>query len=173
MAKITEEQEILLDIVKTWKPSEYPEYRGFRCANCQEYKNEAWYHWLNTDNYHLPVHMCKETCESKLQSQTVHIDKSKQQKVDRDEFGNAYKYSGTAIQRFKEIVASWPEYEDPKLKAFYCDDCDNELGFDLDGLRKGYHVWWKMEDGKTLAELHFHKTCGHKLGIYSKEEKST
>jgi len=40
----SKEHQLLLEIVETWQPSEYPEYRGFRCANCQQYKNQAWYH---------------------------------------------------------------------------------------------------------------------------------
>ena len=167
------EQEILLSIVETWKPSEYPEYRGFRCANCQQYKNEAWYHWVNFGNYRLPIHMCNDTCEKEFNNGTIKIDGSKRQTVDRDNFGNKYLFSQESLKRFKEIVALWPTYEEPKLKVYTCDNCGNDLDIDpIDGQRKGYHVWWKQNDGKTLIELHFHKDCGHKLGIYSKEEKS-
>lgn len=161
-----QEQEVLLQIIQTWRPSEKPEYRGFRCANCQQYKNEAWYHWLNIGNYKLPVHMCNDTCEPKLINGLIQVDASKIQQVDRNNFGNSYLYNPGTITRFAEIVSSWPNYKEPQLKNFSCDECQKDLDIDpLDGQRKGYHTWWKMPDGKTLAELHFHKECGNKLGI--------
>ena len=163
---LEEEQNILLQIVETWRISEKPEYRGFRCANCQQYKNEAWYHWVNTGNFKLPIHMCNDTCEPAFQNNTIQIDESKRQQTDRDTFGNSYVYSPEAVKRFREIVASWPEYKEPELKAYTCDACNKDLDIDsTDGVRKGYHVWWKMDDGKTLAELHFHKECAKPLGI--------
>jgi len=161
-----DEQDILLKIVETWRLSEKPEYRGFRCANCQQYKNEAWYHWVNTGGYKLPIHLCNDTCEPTFQNNSIQIDENKKQSVNRKSFGNTYKYTPEAINRFKEIVASWPEYKEPELKAFTCDICNLELEIDeKDGVRNGYHVWYKMEDGITLAELHFHKDCAAQLGI--------
>lgn len=168
-----EEQEILLEIVETWRPSETPEYRGFRCANCQQYKNQAWYHWVNTGGYRLPIHMCDDKCEPAFQSGNILIDQSKRAQVDRKTFGNSYKYSEKAVQKFRQIVSTWPKYQKPELKAYTCDNCSLELEIDpKDGMRKGYHVWWKMDppdgeasDGQTLAELHFHKECTIPLGI--------
>ncbi len=163
---LDEEQKSLLSIVETWRISEKPEYRGFRCANCQLYKNEAWYHWVNTGGYMLPIHMCNDTCEPSFKNNSIQIDEAKRQHVDRTAFGSSYTYTNAAIKKFREIVASWPEYKEPELKAYTCDQCGLELEIDSeDGLRKGYHVWWKMDDGKTLAELHFHKDCAAPLGI--------
>jgi len=159
------EQELLLKIVETWRPSEQPEYRGFRCANCQEYKNEAWYHWVNMGNYKLPIHMCNDTCEPAFQDGSIQVNEVKRATVDRETFGTSFQFSEKAQERFKEIVASWPEYKEPELKAYTCDDCEKDLDIDTDGTRKGYHVWWKMPDGKTLAELHFHKHCGDSLDL--------
>ena len=163
------EQEVLLKIVETWRPSEKPEYRGFRCANCQEYKNEAWYHWVNAGGYRLPIHMCNDMCEPQFQAGTIRIDESKQARVDREQFGNGHQYTEQAEKRFREIVESWPEYKAPELKAYVCDDCGKELDMETlpDGStqRQGYHAWWKMDDGQTLAELHFHKDCGRQLGM--------
>ncbi len=166
------EQEILLKIVETWRPSEQPEYRGFRCANCQEYKNEAWYHWVNTAGYRLPIHMCDDTCEPQFQAGTVQVNEEKRAQVNRETFG--YQYTEAAKKRFREIIASWPEYKEPELKAYVCDNCGKELDMETlpDGSRQrqGYHVWWKMDDGQTLAEMHFHRDCGHRLSIYGKQE---
>jgi hypothetical protein len=160
------EQDLLLQIVETWRPSEKPEYRGFRCANCQAYKNEAWYHWLDTNGYRLPVHLCNDTCESAFQNETIQIDSAKRQPIDRKTFGNNYEYSKETQNRLAEIIKSWPENAVPELKAFSCDRCGNDLEIDLiDEQRKGYHVWYKMPDGKTLVELHFHKECGNILDI--------
>ncbi len=161
----TTEQSLLLDIVLTWKISEIPEYRGFRCANCQQYKNEAWYHWVGTGEYKLPIHLCNDTCENAFREKTIHIDQKKKQVVDRASFGKIYTFSPVATSKFREIVSSWPEDKNPELKAFTCDLCEKDLEIDTDGVRKGYHVWWKMDDRRTLAELHFHRTCADSLGI--------
>ena len=161
-----DEQKLLLQIVETWSPSEKPEYRGFRCTNCQEYKNEAWYHWLNSGDYKLPVHMCNDTCEQAFNDETINIDQTKLNHINRTTFGNNHVYSENTVKRFQQIVNSWPDYKVPELKVFTCDDCGKNLDIDpQDGTRKGYHAWWKMPDGKTLAELHFHKACGNKLDI--------
>ncbi len=161
------EQEILLSIVETWNPSQTPEYRGFKCANCQKFKNEAWYHWVNTGGYRLPIHMCNDTCEPAFRAGQIKIDDSRRNIVDRNKFG--LPYPEKAVERFKEIVSSWPEYEDPQLKEFTCDNCSKVLTLEElpDGSlqRQGYHVWWKMPDNKTLAEFHFHKNCGDNLEI--------
>jgi len=50
----------LLKIVKTWNLSKKPEYRGFRCANCQKYMRKAWHYWLNEGGYKTPVHFCSK-----------------------------------------------------------------------------------------------------------------
>jgi len=161
-----QEQQKLLEIVQTWRLSEQPEYRGFRCANCQEYKNQAWYHWLNSGEYKLPVHMCNENCEKAFISGKIQVDPAKRQAVDINSFGNSYQFLPQALGIFNDIVSSWPEYKEPQLKNFFCDLCNNNLDIDpIDQQVKGYHVWWKMPNGKTLAELHFHKICANKLGI--------
>ena len=158
------EQETLLSIVETWNISETPEYRGFRCANCQKYKNEAWYHWVHTGNYKLPIHLCLDECELLFRSNLISIDLSRRKTVDRKTFGQAYQYSSKAVTRFKEIIASWPEEKEPELKAFTCDNCEKELDIDpKDKRRKGFHVWWN--NNEALTELHFHTSCGEKLGL--------
>ena len=58
-------KDLLLQTVWTWKINEKPEYRGFRCANCQRYIYKAWHHWLKTGGYKTPIHFCNE-CEANL-----------------------------------------------------------------------------------------------------------
>lgn len=57
----------LLSIVKTWKVNPKPEYRGFRCADCQKYIRKAWHHFLDYGGYKVPVHFCN-ACQKKLGS---------------------------------------------------------------------------------------------------------
>lgn len=160
-----QEQSLLIQIVGTWEIKEVPEYRGFRCAYCQEYKNEAWYHWVNTGGFKLPIHLCNDNCEPKFQNSTLTVDSKKYQALDKSNFGDSYTFSPKAIQKFQEIVSSWPEYKAPELKAFTCDLCEKDLEIDKsDNVRKGYHVWYKMPD-TTLVELHFHRACAQSLEI--------
>ena len=168
-------QKTLLEIVETWTLNEYPTYRGFKCANCQEFKNETWYHWVNSGdengNYRLPIHMCNDKCHKAFENGTIEVNQSKRTKVDRNTFGNLYNFPDKTKQRFEEIVANWPENKNPEFKIYNCDDCGEDLEIDPeDGIRKGFHVWWKMPDNKTLTERHFQKECGHNLGVYTKEE---
>ena len=60
-----------------------PEYRGFRCANCQKYMRKAWHHWLFKGGYKTPVHFCIR-CEKdfklnkiKTNKPGILVDKSK------------------------------------------------------------------------------------------------
>jgi hypothetical protein len=162
---LSQEQQLLLDIAETWNLSEIPEYRGFRCANCQEYKNKAWYHWLNSGGYKLPIHLCDEKCEKEFQKNAVRIDFTRKKIVNRNSFGSKYIFNSQSVERFEEIVSLWPDYRKPELKVFFCDECKKDLYMDyLDNQRKGFHVWWKTKND-ILIELHFHKECGKKLGI--------
>lgn len=168
------EQEILLQVVETWRLSEVPEYRGFKCANCQQFKDQAWYHWVNTGGYKLPIHMCNDTCEPAFIAGNLQIDQGKRAQIDRVAFGSTHSYPEKAVERFRQITSAWPEYKEPELKAFTCDACERDLTIetlsDNSKQRQGYHVWWKMDDGFTLAELHFHRDCGHRLGLLSRQE---
>ena len=162
-----EEQELLLKIVQTWSPSRPPEYRGFRCANCQRYINKAFYHWLDFGGYKLPVHLCRD-CEDEFRNRNLKIDDIRKQPIDLQKFET--NYSEKTEERFGEIVDLW-EYREPELRRFFCDECGLDLNmeklFDGSMRRQGYHVWWKMPNGQILTELHFHKDCASKLGIRS------
>jgi hypothetical protein len=175
------EQDTLLAIVRGWHPSAIPEYRGFRCAACQQQINAAWYHWLQNDEYFLPVHLCDERCERLFRAGTLHPVSAGQgagatsPAPARPPLNNTNLYSETATRRFREIVTGWRAAQTaPVLRAFTCDACGGELlmepGPDGSPQRQGYHVWWEMEPEQTRVELHFHRDCGHALGISSREE---
>lgn len=54
------DQEKILGIVRKWKISPKPEYRGFRCARCQKHMRKAWHVWLNKGGFRLEVHFCRK-----------------------------------------------------------------------------------------------------------------
>lgn len=54
-----EEQKILLKIVQSWKINPRPEYRGFRCADCQRYLHKAWHNFLDYGGFKTQIHFCK------------------------------------------------------------------------------------------------------------------
>ena len=170
------EQQRLLAIVHSWKPSAIPEYRGFRCAFCQSPINEAWHHWLLTDEYALPVHLCDERCEARFQAGTLPINQANRTTGTNQPLDNDGLYSEEATRRFREIVHTWAADTEPALHAFTCDACGGELliepGPDGHPQRKGYHVWWQMEPEHRRVELHFHRACGQGLGIASREERA-
>ncbi len=168
------EQQTLLAIVRSWHPSAVPEYRGFRCAFCQSPINAAWHHWLITEEYALPVHLCDEQCEVRFQAGTLPIGQPKHATRSNQSLDNAGLYPEEAVRRFREIVHSWTADREPLLHTFTCDVCGDELlmepGPDGRPQRQGYHVWWQMEPEHRKVELHFHRACGQALGIASREE---
>jgi hypothetical protein len=158
-----EEQGLLLKIVKTWSINRDPEYRGFRCANCQQYQNKMWHHYLNSENFILPVHLC-EKCEQDFQSGNILINSSNKPLIDVTNFLEGYQLDENTRQEFRGIVEGWSLNSAPELKEFTCDKCKEKLEVDLiDGQRKGYHVWFRLNN-ETLAELHFHKECFQSFG---------
>lgn len=60
-------QKKLLKIIKTWNIKLKPEYRGFRCADCQRHMHKAWHHYLNSGGFKTPVHFCSK-CQKKFGS---------------------------------------------------------------------------------------------------------
>ena len=53
-------QEKLQNIVKKWETKEKPEYRIYRCANCQTSIRKASQYLLNNKNFVVTVHLCKK-----------------------------------------------------------------------------------------------------------------
>ncbi|MDI6603516.1 MAG: HAD hydrolase-like protein [Patescibacteria group bacterium] len=58
-------QKILLRTVQTWDIKKKPEYRGFKCGNCQKYIHKAWHYFLKKGGYRTPVHFCN-LCKTKI-----------------------------------------------------------------------------------------------------------
>src|SRR5690242_2267705 len=145
----TQEQAALLAIVRAWHPSPMPEYRGFRCSFCQSPINAAWHHWLHTNEYRLPVHLCNERCEARFLAGTLPISSAPADPAAQQPLGNANLYSDETTRRFRAIARSWAAGQATALHPFVCDACGDELplegGPDGSRQRQGYHVWWQME----------------------------
>lgn len=143
-------QQKLLAIVETWRLSPNPEFRGFRCARCQEYfTGGAWHYFLHEGGYLTPVHFC-EKCKTDFEGsatagEDVHIS------VDRDTFKPQFDAQTEAA--LDTISGAWDFGDEPVLRDFTCDAC----GKPLPGI-KAYHVW-RNKNG-TLIEYHFDKSCG-------------
>lgn len=154
-------QPLLLEIVKRWNASEKPEYRGFRCANCQAYfEKNAYHHFLMTGGFLCPVHFC-DACEVLFQKGTISGSKSVVN-IDYHTFGKEHSYKFETVAEFKTLIASWLEmYKNVVLKPFTCDMCQQPLAKNLMGQQEGFHVWWNNEG--MLVELHFCRECGDKL----------
>lgn len=146
------QDEVLLRIVRTWKPNERPEYRGFRCANCQRNVRKAWHHWLDAGGYKTPVHFC-ESCEKKFRAEKIE-GTTPEVKIDRKKFG--MRFSSSVEQRLREASAKWNTKAKPKHKTFTCDRCGRSM-------HKAWHVWFN--DRGKLVEAHFCNECGRRIGI--------
>ena len=142
----------LLKIVETWKLNEKPEYRGFRCANCQKYMHKAYYYWLDTKGYKTPVHFCRQ-CQKLFESFHIRITKLSHP-INRKTFG--LKFEQKFIQKCKSIAKKWNTKANPVYKTFVCDECG-------DNMHKAYHVWLNINS--RLIEVHFCQKCGHKLKL--------
>ncbi len=53
-------KEKLLKTVQSWNISLKPEYRNFRCANCQKYIHKAWHIWFDYKGFKCEIHLCRE-----------------------------------------------------------------------------------------------------------------
>lgn len=153
-----DKQKALQDIVNTWDINPLPTFRGFKCGNCQKYINEAYYHWLNSSQFYLPVHFCT-SCQKLLKENKLEINISKGKHPKQDDFPIL---SESTKRTFADIVSRWSPHESNNPTPFFCDDCQGKLDNDRsDEMRKGYHVWWPNEG--RLHELHFHRKCGDKV----------
>ena len=143
-------QKFLLKIVQTWDLNPNPEYRGFRCANCQKYMRKAWYHWLTEGGYKTPVHFCND-CEEKFKSNKIKINKSKIV-INRSRF----KLYGEKKAELMKLSEKWNTKVGPIYKMFTCDSCRRDM-------YRAYHVW--LAEKGNLIEIHLCKKCGEKIGF--------
>ena len=134
--------DILLKIVQTWQLKEEPEYRGFRCANCQKYMRKAWYHWLDKGGYKTPVHFCNN-CEKDFKLSKIKVLNS-QIKFDGKNFG--LEFPGKIKSRMINIANSWNARDNPIYKIFTSDECVKDIV-------KAYHVLANLK--WLLIETHF------------------
>ena len=145
MLRKMDNQKILLKIVQTWNIKPNPEYRGFRCANCQKYMHKAWYHWLKIGGFLGSVHFCNR-CEKGFNNGNIKIT-NPQVKIDRSIF---LKYPDKVKELLTKTANKFPINDKAKYKIFTCDKC-GENHF------KMYHVWNKQ--GLDLVETHFCSNC--------------
>lgn len=145
----------LLRIVRTWRPSASPEYRGFRCANCQRQMHKAWYHWLGCCGYRTPVHFCA-SCERKFRAGKIETSKH-EVKINRKTFG--FKFPESISKKLRAASARWDTTAKPTYRTFTCDECGRRM-------RKAWHVWFN--DRGTLVEAHFCREDGRRIGVASR-----
>lgn len=137
----------LLKIVETWKINKRPEYRGFRCANCQRYMHKAYHYWLNDKKYKTPVHFCKK-CQKLFESAQIQMVKPRLL-VNRKTFG--LKFNKRFIEKCKSITEKWNTKTSPVYKFFACDNCGKNI-------YKAHHIWLNINN--CLIEVHFCRKCG-------------
>jgi DNA replicative helicase MCM subunit Mcm2 (Cdc46/Mcm family) len=144
-------KKVLLRIVQGWNLNPKPEYRGFRCANCQKSIRKGWYHWLTTGGYKTPVHFCDE-CEKKFKLNKIKTEKPAI-KVNKSKF---IKFPEDIKSKFQKSVQKWNIKPKSICKIFACDNCGKNMF-------KAYHIWFVLKG--TLVEVHFCKQCGNKINI--------
>ena len=143
-------QDALLRVVQTWNLNPKPEFRGFRCANCQRYLHRSWHHWLNSGGYKTPVHLCQD-CEKRSRKGNLKVMTTRRPVLKSRFYSNL---PPKVMQRLRSIVRSWRLPSRAVHKSFTCDKCRTSL-------HKAYHVWTYI-DG-NLVEAHFCKRCGDQL----------
>jgi hypothetical protein len=149
---MSSDQGNLLAIVETWSPSDEPEFRGFRCANCKEYfSGRAWHYLLHEGGYITPVHFC---VKCKCDFETSALAEKQRIPVDRSRFKPIF--SEAAESTLGDISHTWNLASEPVYKDFTCDFCGKPLP-DV----KAYHVW--RNDAGTLVEYHFDRACGDRI----------
>jgi len=137
------DQKLLLEIVQTWDLAVEPEHRGFRCANCQEYMQQAWHHWLTEGDYVTPIHFC-DSCQKKYEVGELEV-KNPPVEIDRATFGK--QYSPKTLEIMDDILENWDTGSDPVLKKFGCDQCKKDFPD-----TKGFHVW-RNKEGLCMSGL--------------------
>ena len=141
---------VLLQIVRTWKISRKPEYRGFRCANCQKYIHKSWHRWLRTGSFKTPVHFCND-CEKKIKLLRI---KGIYKTFTCDKCG----------QKMRKSWHVWTKKDNVLAEDHFCKKCGEKLGFFK--IIKG--VIYDL-DGTLISTLKLHRVAwlvaGKKLNL--------
>jgi RNase P subunit RPR2 len=145
------QQQTLLSIVKTWDIQPKPEYRGFRCANCQKYMHKAWYYWLTSGGFIGPVHFCQD-CKQKFDAGKIQNTKPQFNFM----ASHAREYQRSVQNELDDAIKKWDLNAEPIYKIFTCDKCNRNM-------TKAWHIWTR--DKKNLIEVHFCKECGEAVGL--------
>ena len=148
----------LIAIAETWVLSDRPEFRGFRCADCQQYLiDNAWHYFLREGGYLLAVHFCG-TCRRVFDESG--ITSKPRFSVVRKRFMPRFP-AGTG-KALHAISRRWNRDTPPVSKVFTCDRCKEALPM-LGDRRQGWHVW-QNQHGR-LIEYHFDDACARKIKI--------
>lgn len=137
----------LASLVASWDISAEPEFRGFRCAACQQLMmGAAWHYWCETRTVVTPVHLCGE-CHDKAPSPALHrpVDRSRR-----------WPPAVTATPGLRRALAAQPRPHGV-WQEFRCDRCG---GNDA----RMWHIWRSLPDGR-LAEGHLCGDCGAPAGL--------
>jgi hypothetical protein len=70
------DKEKLLKTVQSWNINKEPEYRGFRCANCQRYIRKAWHIWFDYKGFKCEIHLCKKCFKEYKNEATLNFKKA-------------------------------------------------------------------------------------------------
>ena len=147
----------LLALVQSWKINDHPEYRGFRCANCQKYMTDgAWHHLLTSGGYITQVHFCNN-CEDSFNQSTPGTNEPRAT-IDKSKFKFECTQENQAILR--KIIDVRKITPTDTYKVFTCDLCGEAFPKD-EGYQKAYHVWCNIDE--NLVEFHFDERCFHEL----------
>ncbi len=148
-------KDILLKIVQTWRLNKEPEYRGFRCANCQKYIHKAWHRWLKTGGFKTPVHFCND-CEKKIKLLQIK---------------GIYK-TFTCDKCSKKMRKSWHvwiEKDNVLVEDHFCKKCGDKLGFNKEIKGIIYDL-----DGTIISTIKLHESAwlyaGKKFNIPISDE---
>lgn len=118
-----------MKIVKSWNINMNPEYRGFRCANCQKYIKKAWHYLLSGGYFNTPVHFCAN-CNTKFSKNLKNNSIYKNFTCDK---------CGKKMQKAWHV---WQKKGKTLKENHFCKECGEEKGlgknikavvYDLDG----------------------------------------
>jgi protein-arginine kinase activator protein McsA len=87
-----------------------PEFRGFRCAMCQEYIAKAWHHKLDSSEYLVSVHLC-ENCQK---SSNIEGGLFKPFRCDK------------CAKELTEVYHVWNKENGRLIEIHYCKSCGEE-----------------------------------------------